>query len=283
MNIYLIKIKKMELNTRNTISNNINLSLQNIPEYNPCNFVEDALQIKGIITSELRNQSDFRISLNKLRSILRDNKPLFCSLFTNLINPYLTLLSNENAISEEYIFLLVDILHNKEEIEKYFKKWIEQILSSLIKFYAKNFESKSIEHINKICTYIEFWIDEFISIDDKSINHLIYLFDDNDIMIQKMSAFFFFKYINKYDINQIKIINWKSFFEICAEALENRLLLEENKEVIHDIFKQIFEYFKQIKVDPNDALAEGRSLSAAKYFQSITGLDTSRAKEKLRD
>ena len=202
----------MELNTRNTISNNINLSLQNIPEYNPCNFVEDALQIKSILTSELRNQSDFKISLNKLRSILRDNKPLFCSLFTNLINSYLSLLSTENTLSEEYIFLLVDIIHNKEQIEKYFKKWIEQILSSLIKFYAKHFETKSIEHINKICSYIEFWIDEFISIDDKSINQLIYLFDDNDIMVQKMSAYFFFKYINKYDINKIKIINWKSFF-----------------------------------------------------------------------
>ena len=273
----------MELNIRNTISNNINLSLQNIPEYNPCNFVEDALQIKGIITSELRNQSDFKISLNKLRSILRDNKPLFCSLFTNLINPYLSLLSTENNLSEEYIFLLVDIIHNKEQIEKYFKKWIGQILSSLIKFYAKHFESKSIENINKICLCIEFWIDEFISIDEKSINHLIYLFDDNDIMIQKMSAYFFFKYINKYDINKIKIINWKSFFEICADALDNRLLLEENKDVIHDIFKQIFEYFNQIKVDPNDALVEGKSLTAAKYFQKITGLDTSKAKEKLRD
>lgn len=273
----------MELNTRNTILNNINLSLQNVPEYNPCNFVEDALQIKSIITSELRNQSDFKLSLNKLRSILRDNKPLFCSLFTNLINPYLSLLSNENVLSEEYIYLLVDILHNKQEIEKYFKKWIEQILSSLIAFYAKNFESKNIDHINKTCSYIEFWIDEFISIDDKSINQLIYLFDDNDIKVQKMSAFFFFKYINRYDINKIKIINWKSFFEICADALESRLFLEENKNVINDIFKQIYEYFKQIKVDPNDALVEGKSLSAAKYFQSITGLDTSKAKEKLRD
>ena len=35
----------MDLNIRQAISNNINTSLQNIPEYNPYNFVENSLQI----------------------------------------------------------------------------------------------------------------------------------------------------------------------------------------------------------------------------------------------
>ena len=273
----------MDSNLRQTISNNIKSSLQSIPEYNPINFVEDSLQIKNIITSELRNQSDFKVCLNKLRAILRDNKPLFSSLFTNLISPYLSLLSSENMIPEEYVFVLVDILHNKSQIEKYYKKWIEQILSSLIKFYANHIESKNNEQMSKIFSYIEFWFEEFICIDEKNINQFIYLFDISDEVVQKMSAFLFFKYINRYDIQKIKIINWKEFFGSCTDVIENKLRLDEHKNVIQDIIKQIFEYFKLIKVDPNDALIEGKSLNAAKYFQNITGFDTSRAKEKLRD
>ena len=87
----------MDLNIRQALSKTINISLQSLPEYNLYNFVEDSLQINNILHSELRNQSDFKLCLNKLRSILRDNKPLFCSLFTNLIFKYLSTAFNKVA------------------------------------------------------------------------------------------------------------------------------------------------------------------------------------------
>lgn len=273
----------MDSNIRQEMSKAINSTLQKIPEYNPYNFVEDSLQINNILNSELRNQTDFKICLNQLRAILRDNKPLFCSLFTNLIYKYLSILSSENIPPEEYMFVLVDILHNKTKIEKYFKKWINQILLSLIKFSATNNESKSNEQINKICLLIEFWYEEFITIDENSINYLIFLFEQRDLDVQKMSAILFFKYIYRYDINKIKIIDWNLFFNTCDDVLENKYIEEDNKKEIENIFKKILEYFKFLKVDPNDALIEGKSLNSAKYFQKITGFDTSKAKEKLRD
>lgn len=272
----------MDLNIKQAISNNINTSLQNIPEYNPCNFVEDSLQINNILNSALRNQFDFKSCLNKLRAILRDNNPLFCSLFTNLIIKYLSILQSENIVPEEYLFVLIDIIHNKQKIQKYFKKWIDSILSSLIKFYAINGESKSNEQISKICSLIEYWIEEFISCDDESINNFIFLFEDTNIAIQKMSAFLFFKYIYNYNINKIKIIDWKLFFETCAYVFEDKKFEEENQVVIQDIFKQIFIYFNKLNIDPNDVLIEGKSLAAAKYFQNITGFNIDKAKESLQ-
>ena len=273
----------MDLNIRQALSKTINISLQNLPEYNLYNFVEDSLQINNILNSELRNQSDFKLCLNKLRSILRDNKPLFCSLFTNLIFKYLSILSSENIPPEEYMFVLIDILHNKSQIEKYFKKWINQILLALIKFYISNNESKSNEQINKICICIEFWFEEFINIDENCINYFIFLFEQRDNDVQKMSANLFFKYIYRYDINKLKIIDWKLFFGTCADVLENNFLYEENKKEIENIFKKILEYFNYLHVDPNDALKEGKSLTCAKHFQKITGFDTSKAKDELRD
>ena len=273
----------MDLNIRQALSKTINTSLQSIPEYNLYNFVEDSLQINNILNSELRNQSDFKLCLNKLRSILRDNKPLFCSLFTNLIFKYLSILSSENIPPEEYMFVLVDILHNKSQIEKYFKKWINQILLALIKFYISNNESKTNEQINKICICIEFWFEEFISIDENCINYFIILFEQRDNDVQKMSANLFFKYIYRYDINKLKIIDWKLFFGACADVLENNFMYEENKKEIENILKKILEYFNYLHVDPNDALKEGKSLICAKLFQKITGFDTSKAKNVLRD
>ena len=273
----------MDSNIRQEMSKAINSTLQKIPEYNPYNFVEDSLQINNILNSELRNQTDFKICLNQLRAILRDNKPLFCSLFTNLIYKYLSILSSENIPPEEYMFVLVDILHNKTKIEKYFKKWINQILLSLIKFSATNNESKSNEQINKICLLIEFWYEEFITIDENYINYLIFLFEQRDLDVQKMSAILFFKYIYRYDINKIKIIDWNLFFNTCDDVLENKYIEEDNKKEIENIFKKILEYFNYLHVDPNDALIEGKSLNSAKHFQKITGFDTSKAKEKLRD
>jgi hypothetical protein len=273
----------MELNLKQKISNDINTSLKNIPEYNPFNFVEDSLQINNILKSELRNQSDFKLCLNKLRAILKSNKPLFCSLFTNLISSYLSILKSENIVPEEYMFVLVDILHNKSEFEKYFKKWVEPILLSLFKFYATYISSKDNEQINKICSYIEFWIDEFISIDENSINYLMFLFEQTNVEIQKMSAFFFFKYIYRYDINNLQKIDWKYFFGTCADILDSKYKDDENKNVVNDIFKQILIYFNKLNVDPNDALINGESLTSAKYFQTITGFNTEKAKQKLRD
>lgn len=273
----------MDSNIRQTISQTINSSLQNIPEYNLYNFVEDSIQINNIINSELRNISDFKLCLNKLRALLRDNKPLFCSLFTNLIFKYLSILSSENMPPEEYMYVLVDILQNKSQIEKYFKKWINQILISLIKFYATNSESKSNEQINKICLCVEFWFEEFISIDENSINYFIFAFEQRNVDIQRMGANLFFKYLYKYDISKIKIIDWKLFFRTCDEVLENNLIFEENKKEIENIFKKILEYFNYLKVDPNDALIEGESRSSARHFQNITGFNTNKAKEKLID
>ena len=273
----------MDLNIKQAISNHVNASLQSIPEYNPINFVEDSLQINNILNSAVRNQSDFKLCLNKMRAILRDNKPLFCSLFTNLINKYLPLLTSENLVPEEYLYLLIDIIHNKPQIEKYFNKWIDDILSSLIKFYANNAESKSNEQIKNICSIIEYWIEEFILSDDKSINELILLFENSNTSVQKISAFLFFKYIYNYDINKIKIIDWKLFFETCAYVLENQIFSEDNKAVIIDIFKQILIYFNKVNVDPNDVLIEGKSYAASKYFQNITGFNVEKAKIKLEE
>ena len=273
----------MDSNSNQTISNQIITSLKNIPEYNLVNFVEDSLQINNILNSELRNLSDFKLCLNKLRAILRDNKPLFCSLFTNLLPKYLTILSSENMVPEEYIYVLIDIIHNKSEIKKYYKKWIEDIIFSLVKFYAFNAESKSNEQISIICSYIEFLFEESISCDDYSINNFIVLFEKQNISIQKMSAFLFFKYIYRYDINKIKIIDWKYFFESCANILDNKSFGEENKAVVQDIFKQILIYFNKLNVDPNDVLIEGKSYSSALYFQNITGYNTDKAKAKLKE
>lgn len=273
----------MDSNLRQAISSSINRSLENIPEYNPCNFVEDSLQINNIINTELRNQSDFKLCLNKLRVILRDNKPLFCSLFTNLLPKYLSLLSSENMIPEEYLYIFIDILHNHSQIKKYYNKWIEEILSSLIKFYASNSDSKSIEQINKLSLIIEFWFEEFVSCDDDSINNFILLFNKNNITIQKMSALLFFKYIFRYDINKITLIDWKLFFEVCVGVLDNSLKDEENKAEIQNIFNQILIYFNKLNVDPNDVLIKAKSFNGAKYFQMITGFNMDKSKNMLKE
>lgn len=273
----------MDSNIRETISNQILTSLKNIPEYNLVDFVEDSLQINNILNSELRNISDFKLCLNKLRAILRDNKTLFCSLFTNLIPKYLLVLSSENMVPEEYIFVLVDIVHNKSEIKKYYKNWIEDIIFSLVKFYAINSESKSNEQINKICSYVEFLFEEMILCDIYSINNFIVLFEKQNLSIQKMSAFLFFKYIYRYDLNKIKIIDWKYFFESCVNVLDNKTFGEDNKAVVQDIFKQILIYFNKLNVDPNDVLIEGKSYTSALYFQNITGFNTNKAKDKLKE
>ena len=102
----------MDLNTNQLISNEVNSSLQNLPKYILSNFVEDSIKINSILNSELRNPSDFKTSINILRVILRDNKDLFCPLFQNLLKQYLSILGKENLFPEEYIYLLVDILHN---------------------------------------------------------------------------------------------------------------------------------------------------------------------------
>ena len=273
----------MDSNIRQSISTNINSSLQNIPNYNAYNFVEDSLLINSILNSELRNPTDFKQCLNKLRAILREHKKLFCSLFTNLITPYLSVLKSENLFPEEYIFLLVDIIHNKPNIEKYFKKWIKDIIISLLKFYAANVNSKENEQLRQLCLYIEFLFDEFASVDEKSINYFIYLFDNSDVVVQKMSAFFFFKYIYNYDINKIKIIDWGALFESCAETLDNKYTEDNNKAVVEDIFKQLLIYFNKLNVDPNDALIEGKCYNASKFFQTVTGFNTDKSKERLRD
>lgn len=273
----------MDSNLRQAISSSINTSLQNMPEYNSCNFVEDSLQINNIINTELRNQSDFKLCLNKLRVILRDNKPLFCSLFINLLPKYLSLLSSENMVPEEYLFVLIDIIHNHSQIKKYYNKWIEEILSSLINFYVSNAQSKSIEQINKLCLIIEFLFEDFVSCDEDSINNFILLFKKNNIKIQKMSALLFFKYIYRYDINKIKLIDWKLFFETCVDVLDNNLKDEENKTEIQNIFKQLLSYFNKLNVDPNDVLIKAKSFNGAKYFQMITGFNMEKSKNILKE
>ena len=272
----------MSLNLHQAISNEIKSSLDQIPKYILNNFVEDCIKINTILNSELRNQSDFKICLNILRAILRDNKTLFGPLFQNLIKQYLSILDKENIVPEEYIFLLVDILHNKVAIKKYFKKWNYTILEKLIIFNGNHMEEKDNTQISKICGYIEYWFDEYISLNDDSINSFINFFDSRNLNLQKISAFYFFKYIYLYDIKKITLINWKDFFDKCASVLDNNLSEDENKVVIKDIFQQIYIYFQKVNVDPNDVLVEGGSLNAAKYFEKFNGYNTEKAKEQLR-
>ena len=272
----------MSLNLHQAISNEIKSSLDQIPKYILNNFVEDCIKINTILNSELRNQSDFKICLNILRAILRDNKTLFGPLFQNLIKQYLSILDKENIVPEEYIFLLVDILHNKVAIKKYFKKWNYTILEKLIIFNGNHMEEKDNTQISKICGYIEYWFDEYISLNDDSINSFINFFDSRNLNLQKISAFYFFKYIYLYDIKKITLIDWKDFFDKCTSVLDNNLSEDENKVVIKDIFQQIYIYFQKVNVDPNDVLVEGGSLNAAKYFEKFNGYNTEKAKEQLR-
>ena len=272
----------MSLNLHQAISNEIKSSLDQIPKYILNNFVEDCIKINTILNSELRNQSDFKICLNILRAILRDNKTLLGPLFQNLIKQYLSILDKENIVPEEYIFLLVDILHNKVAIKKYFKKWNYTILEKLIIFNGNHMEEKDNTQISKICGYIEYWFDEYISLNDDSINSFINFFDSRNLNLQKISAFYFFKYIYLYDIKKITLIDWKDFFDKCASVLDNNLSEDENKVVIKDIFQQIYIYFQKVNVDPNDVLVEGGSLNAAKYFEKFNGYNTEKAKEQLR-
>ena len=272
----------MSLNLHQAISNEIKSSLDQIPKYILNNFVEDCIKINTILNSELRNQSDFKICLNILRAILRDNKTLFGPLFQNLIKQYLSILDKENIVPEEYIFLLVDILHNKVAIKKYFKKWNYSILEKLIIFNGNHMEEKDNTQISKICGYIEYWFDEYISLNDDSINSFINFFDSRNLNLQKISAFYFFKYIYLYDIKKITLIDWKDFFDKCASVLDNNLSEDENKVVIKDIFQQIYIYFQKVNVDPNDVLVEGGALNAAKYFEKFNGYNTKKAKEQLR-
>lgn len=272
----------MSLNLHQAISNEIKSSLDQIPKYILNNFVEDCIKINTILNSELRNQSDFKICLNILRAILRDNKTLFGPLFQNLIKQYLSILDKENIVPEEYIFLLVDILQNKSDIKKYFKKWNYTILEKLIIFNGNHMEEKDNTQISKICGYIEYWFDEYISLNDDSINSFINFFDSRNLNLQKISAFYFFKYIYLYDIKKITLIDWKDFFDKCASVLDNNLSEDENKVVIKDIFQQIYIYFQKVNVDPNDVLVEGGCLNAAKYFEKFNGYNTEKAKEQLR-
>lgn len=272
----------MSLNLHQAISNEIKSSLDQIPKYILNNFVEDCIKINTILNSELRNQSDFKICINILRAILRDSKTLFGPLFQNLIKQYLSILDKENIVPEEYIFLLVDILHNKVAIKKYFKKWNYTILEKLIIFNGNHMEEKDNTQISKICGYIEYWFDEYISLNDDSINSFINFFDSRNLNLQKISAFYFFKYIYLYDIKKITLIDWKDFFDKCASVLDNNLSEDENKVVIKDIFQQIYIYFQKVNVDPNDVLVEGGSLNAAKYFEKFNGYNTEKAKEQLR-
>ena len=277
----------MELKTNQTISNEINTSLQSLPEYFLNNFVEDCVKINTILNSELRNQMDFKACINLLRVILRDNKDLFCPLFQNLKFRYLLILEKENLVPEEYIFLLVDIIQNKQNLKKYYEKWINDILEALMLFIGDHMDEKGNSQIINICRYIQFFFDYYISLDDDHINKFMEFFGTIDttkyLKLKKYSELYFFKYIYLYDINKIKLINWKFFFDICASLLDNNSIDEENKKVIIDIFKQIYIYFQKVNVDPNDALAEGGSISAAKYFEQINNFNTEKAKELIRE
>ena len=273
----------MDLNTNQLISNEVNSSLQNLPKYILTNFVENSIKINSILNSELRNPSDFKTSINILRVILRDNKDLFCPLFQNLLKQYLSILGKENLFPEEYIYLLVDILHNKLTIGKYYQKWIYKILENLIIFSSMHMEEKENQQIIKLNKYIQYWFDEFILSNDDCINSFVNFFDSTNINLIKISAFYFFKYVYLYDFNKIKLIDWKNFFAKCVQGFENNLIIDdENKDVIQNIFKEVYKYFQKVKVDPNDALIEGGSLQAAKYFEQFNNFNTERAKEHIR-
>jgi hypothetical protein len=273
----------MDLNTNQLISNEVNSSLQNLPKYILTNFVEDSIKINSILNSELRNPSDFKTSINILRVILRDNKDLFCPLFQNLLKQYLSILGKENLFPEEYIYLLVDILHNKLTIGKYYQKWIYKILENLIIFSSMHMEEKENQQIIKLNKYIQYWFDEFILSNYDCINSFVNFFDSTNINLIKISAFYFFKYVYLYDFNKIKLIDWKNFFAKCVQGFENNLIIDdENKDVIQNIFKEVYKYFQKVKVDPNDALIEGGSLQAAKYFEQFNNFNTERAKEHIR-
>ena len=273
----------MDLNTNQLISNEVNSSLQNLPKYILTNFVEDSIKINSILNSELRNPSDFKTSINILRVILRDNKDLFCPLFQNLLKQYLSILGKENLFPEEYIYLLVDILHNKLTIGKYYQKWIYKILENLIIFSSMHMEEKENQQIIKLNKYIQYWFDEFILSNDDCINSFVNFFDSTNINLIKISAFYFFKNFYLYNFKKIKLIDQKNFLAKCVKGFENNLIIDdENKDVIQNIFKEVYKYFQKVKVDPNDALIEGGSLQAAKYFEQFNNFNTERAKEHIR-
>ena len=275
----------MELKIDQEILNQVNISLQNIPKYNLANFVDDSVQIDTMLNSELRSISDFKNCINKLRSLLRDNIKIFCALFQNIIVKYLLILENENVVPDEYIFLLFDILHNRENLKKKYEVWIEYILKSLMLFSWNHLEQNNEGQVGVICKLVSVWFDHFINLYSDSINNFIIFFDSigtNSVKMQKISAFFFFKYIYLYDINKINLINWKFFFKQCTEKYEKNIMTEENKNVINDIFQQIFKYFQKMNIDPNDVLTDSNSLLGAKYFEKLTGYNTSKARENIR-
>ena len=144
-------------------------------------------------------------------------------------------------------------------------------------------EEKENQQIIKLNKYIQYWFDEFILSNDDCINSFVNFFDSTNINLIKISAFYFFKYVYLYDFNKIKLIDWKNFFAKCVQGFENNLIIDdENKDVIQNIFKEVYKYFQKVKVDPNDALIEGGSLQAAKYFEQFNNFNTERAKEHIR-
>ena len=74
-------------------------------------------------------------------------------------------------------------------------------------------EEKENEQIIKICKYIQYWFDTYISLNDDCINNFVNFFEARNLNLQKISAFYFFKYVYLYDINKIELIDWKNFFQ----------------------------------------------------------------------
>lgn len=267
------------------VINFINSTLNNIPKYNFTNFIEEAIEMKTIFNSVNKNQNDLVMCINNLRAILRDNPKLFCPLFSNFFKKFRLIFKSENQIPNESLFLIFDILKNKENILSYYEKWINGILFSLIDVYScflGNNEINNNENKKLTFSYVDFLFELFIDANSKNINYLIEFLEDKDNNIQKTAAYLFFKNLNKYNEQQIgSEIDWTDLFERCTLALNSSLYENETKQTCKDIYIQLYNYCNSNKLNLDLILFAGTT-DSAKDFQEATGYNTSEVRQSIR-
>lgn len=279
----------MEPNQKQNVINYIESTLNNIEKYNFNLFVEDSIEMKTIFDSINKNQSYLILCINKLRAILRDNKKVFCPLFANLFEKYLLIFKAENQIPNESLFLIFDILKTNKEnpnsLKNYFKeKWYDSILNSLITLYSLLMSSNDNENLKLTFCYVDFLLEIIIDSDKKNINSFILHFVSEKKYLQKISAFLFFKYLNRFSTKEeiIKDIQWESLFNNCTKILRNEKYDNETKKTCSDIYIQIYQYF-QDKTNILDNILFKGDINSATDFQKITGYDTTTVKKDIRE
>lgn len=273
--------------------NYINSTLETLPKYNFNSFVEDSIEMKTVLSSPNKNQSNLINSLNILRSILKENKKIFCPLFLNLFEKFLLIFKTENInlIPNEAFFLLFDLMQTQKSdpalLRPYYKKkWEITIIETLMNLYSilKGNENSNLDDNLKLTiSYVEFLLDFYFYIENKNISKIIPYFSCKDKNLQKISAFLFFKYISKFkDIKEIlENINWKDVFDTCSEVFNGQDFDEECKNICKEVYKQIYGIYQGNNQIIDQILYEGK-LQNAVDFQKITGYNTTNVKEQLK-